>query len=285
MDYVIITPAKNEGERIETTLRSVVAQTVQPREWLIIDDRSTDETAEVVRRYLSEHSGIRLVTAPEILQGDYSSRVVQLVNYGLNLLSAKAEIIVKLDADVQFKPDFFAHILAEFEQNPRLGIASGFLTIDGVREKLDISSGNTRGATKCYRKVCLDDIGGLYPYTSWDTIDNAAARARGWQTRILPYEFEHLKPEGSKAGSKVYNHYRTGLANGRIPYVSWYFMIKAFSKLFEFPLFIAPFIQSWGYFQARFIRRERPFPPFITMQIRKEQKMYLRRRLTGRREP
>ncbi|MGA0557724.1 glycosyltransferase family A protein [Larkinella sp. VNQ87] len=281
MDYVIITPAKNEAERIGTTLQSVIAQTVQPREWLIIDDRSIDGTADVVRRYLPENRHIRLVTAPEILKGDYSSRVVQLINYGLDLLSTEAEILVKLDADVQFKPDFFASILREFEQHPRLGIASGFLTIDGVREKIDLSAGNTRGATKCYRKICLTDIGGLYPYTSWDTIDNAAARAKGWETRILPYEFEHLKPEGSKAGSKLYNHYRTGLANGRIPYVSWYFMLKAFSKLFELPLFLAPFVQVWGYVQTRFIRRERPFPAFITRQIRKEQKAYLRRRLTG----
>ncbi|WP_128548316.1 glycosyltransferase family A protein [Larkinella soli] len=282
MDYVIITPVRNEAERVETTLRSVVSQTLRPVQWIIVDDQSTDGTADIVRRYLPDHPWIRLEAAPDMPRNDYSSRVVQLVNYGLKKLEKEAEIIVKLDGDVQFSPDFFARILGDFERNPQLGIASGLLTINGIREKFDISTGNTRGATKCYRKTCLTDIGGLYPYTSWDTIDNAAARAKGWETRILPYEFEHLKPEGSKAGSKLYNHYRTGLANGRIPYVGSYFFIKAFSKLLESPLFLAPFVQSWGYIKTRFIRRERPFPSYITAQIRKEQRAYLRRRLIGK---
>ncbi|GAA4457311.1 hypothetical protein GCM10023189_27800 [Nibrella saemangeumensis] len=283
LTYAIVTPVRNEGEHIEATLQSVVAQTTRPLLWVIVDDHSTDRTPEILQRYAGQHHWIKVVTGPELKRDDYSSRVVQLFNYGLGLVDVTYDVVVKLDGDVYFKPDFFASILSEFKQNPRLGIASGHLTINGVREKADLSAGNTRGATKCYRKACLTDIGGVYPYTSWDTVDNAGARAKGWETRMLPYEFEHLKPEGSRAGSLLFNHYRTGLSNGRIPYVGAYFMAKAFSKALEPPLFLAPFVQLYGYIQTRFIRKERPFPDFVSQQVRKEQKAYLLRRLTGKR--
>ncbi|MET0531587.1 MAG: asparagine synthase-related protein, partial [Microvirga sp.] len=279
--FVIVTPVRNEGDHIEATLRSVIGQSLRPALWVIVDDHSTDDTPKVLRDYASRHDWIRVVGGPDLMRDDYSSRVVQLFNYGRGQVDVAYDIVAKLDGDVSFGPEFFANILGEFCRNPRLGIASGHLTINGIRETVDAAAGNTRGATKFYRLACLTDIGGLYPYTSWDTIDNAAARAKGWETRMLPYEFEHLKPEGTKAGSALYNHYRTGLSNGRIPYVGTYFVAKALSKLLAAPLFLAPFVQLVGYIETRFIRKERPFPDFVTRQIRKEQKAYLIRRLTG----
>src|SRR5437868_6191185 len=44
MKYVLITPARNEGPFIEKTLSSMVAQTVLPERWVIVDDGSTDNT-------------------------------------------------------------------------------------------------------------------------------------------------------------------------------------------------------------------------------------------------
>ena len=57
MDYLIVTPVKNEASRIGATLQSVMRQTVKPREWIIIDDFSTDGTADIIRRHLPHHQG------------------------------------------------------------------------------------------------------------------------------------------------------------------------------------------------------------------------------------
>jgi Glycosyltransferases involved in cell wall biogenesis len=51
MKYVLITSARNEEAFIAKTLDSVVSQTVLPERWVIVDDGSTDHTAEVVERY------------------------------------------------------------------------------------------------------------------------------------------------------------------------------------------------------------------------------------------
>ena len=47
MKYVLITPAQNEEAFIQKTLQSMVAQTLRPARWIIVDDGSTDRTAEI----------------------------------------------------------------------------------------------------------------------------------------------------------------------------------------------------------------------------------------------
>jgi len=42
--YVIITPARNEGQYLQKTIDSVAAQTVRPQKWIIVNDGSTDQT-------------------------------------------------------------------------------------------------------------------------------------------------------------------------------------------------------------------------------------------------
>ena len=51
MKYVLITPAHNEAAFVEETLNSVVTQTTLPKRWIIVDDGSTDRTAEIVQDY------------------------------------------------------------------------------------------------------------------------------------------------------------------------------------------------------------------------------------------
>ena len=57
MQYVLITPAHNEAAFIEKTLDSMVAQTILPKRWVIVDDGSTDRTAEIVQDYANNFSG------------------------------------------------------------------------------------------------------------------------------------------------------------------------------------------------------------------------------------
>ena len=48
--YVLITPARNEAAFIEKTIQSMIHQTVLPLKWVIVDDGSSDDTAEIVNR-------------------------------------------------------------------------------------------------------------------------------------------------------------------------------------------------------------------------------------------
>ncbi|MEP6686383.1 MAG: glycosyltransferase, partial [Verrucomicrobiota bacterium] len=54
LKYLLITPAKNEEAFIESTIRSVVHQTVRPARWVIVSDGSTDRTDEIVGCYTTQ---------------------------------------------------------------------------------------------------------------------------------------------------------------------------------------------------------------------------------------
>src|SRR5881275_2731167 len=58
--YCLISPARNEAEYISDTLDSVLAQTVLPKRWIIIDDGSTDETPQILAAYAAKHDFIEI---------------------------------------------------------------------------------------------------------------------------------------------------------------------------------------------------------------------------------
>lgn len=275
--YSIITPVKNERNYIEKTIDSVINQIILPVEWIIVDDESNDGTEMILNKVAEEYHWIKIIK-PETNQiKDYSSRVVHLFNYGYKQLTEKVDYISKLDGDVSFNSNFYKNILTAFENNPKLGIASGHLTINNIPEEIIKTPFIcTRGATKIYSVKCLQDIGGIISFQGWDTLDNVAARARGWDVEIFPEYFEHLKEEGSKVGNKLYSSFRTGSYNGSVPYLLSYFMLKVLSKVFTKPYFIGSILQMCGYLKGRFFSKHRPFPIYIVNQLHKEQKRTLK---------
>ncbi|HTF67572.1 MAG TPA: glycosyltransferase, partial [Edaphobacter sp.] len=59
--YVLMTAAHNEGKLIGNTIEAVLAQTVLPALWVIVSDRSTDDTDNIVKAYAEKHNFIRLI--------------------------------------------------------------------------------------------------------------------------------------------------------------------------------------------------------------------------------
>jgi glycosyltransferase involved in cell wall biosynthesis len=90
----ILIPAYNAEEYIVYTLKSVIAQTWPRKEIIVIDDGSTDRTAEIVRRYASKD--VRLVSTKN--QG-----LSAAVNHGLRM--CQGDYIQELDSDDLLAPD------------------------------------------------------------------------------------------------------------------------------------------------------------------------------------
>src|SRR5438552_18553958 len=102
MKYVLITPAKNEEAFIRKTLDCVVAQTVLPERWVIVDDGSTDRTAEIIESYAKRNPCIELVRRPQRLDRSFA-RKVHAFNAGLERVqSIQFEVVGNLDADLSF---------------------------------------------------------------------------------------------------------------------------------------------------------------------------------------
>src|SRR5215472_4951700 len=73
--YVLITPARNEAQFIELTIKSVVAQTIRPIKWVIVSDGSTDSTDDIVSKYAVVHPWIELLRMPERHERHFAGKV------------------------------------------------------------------------------------------------------------------------------------------------------------------------------------------------------------------
>src|SRR5204863_6118461 len=100
MKYVLITPARNEEAFIQKTLDSMVAQTLLPERWVIVDDGSTDRTAEIVESYTKNHSWIQLIHRPKRLDRNFAGKA-HAFNAGFKRIrSLPFDVIGNLDADI-----------------------------------------------------------------------------------------------------------------------------------------------------------------------------------------
>lgn len=60
-DVTVLVPAFNEEENVMGTLVSILHNSVRPKQVIVIDDGSTDDTALKVREFMREHSGVQLL--------------------------------------------------------------------------------------------------------------------------------------------------------------------------------------------------------------------------------
>src|SRR6059058_5666252 len=162
--YIVVSPMKNEEKHVIKTLNAMLAQTVKPLEWLIVNDGSTDDSQNIVANFTRCVPWIRLLNVAGLgdrLPEHYGGHVVDLIKEGLaNVQSENFDYFVKLDCDIFFEEDFFEKILSAFERDPRLGISSGvsFIFQGGRLIEEKSAENHTLGATKVYRKDCFLEI-------------------------------------------------------------------------------------------------------------------------------
>ncbi|MFD0964749.1 glycosyltransferase family 2 protein [Pseudofulvibacter geojedonensis] len=220
MNYYIVIPAHNEAKYISSTLDSILSQTVLPKQVIVVNDNSTDNTANIIGGYVEKHSFISLVNNLSTNQHLPGSKVIQAFNKGLKKLDDDFDFIVKLDADIILPNNYFETLINHFQLDDKIGMVGGFAYIekDGkwVLENLT-NKDHIRGAFKAYRKQCFKDIGQLKTSMGWDTVDELLAQYYDWKIKTdESLKVKHLKPTG-----KTYNktaRYKQGEAFYKLGY-------------------------------------------------------------------
>jgi chlorobactene glucosyltransferase len=100
----VVVPARNESATIETVVRSVLASTYAPLELLVVDDRSTDDTAAIVQRIAREDHRLRLVRGEQLPEGWYGKPWACLQGYR----AARGALLLFTDADTRHQPELLA---------------------------------------------------------------------------------------------------------------------------------------------------------------------------------
>ena len=117
----VLIPARNEEHAIGACVESVLASTGVELEVIVLDDHSSDRTAEVVREMAAKDRRVRVESAPPLPPGWCGK---QHACYALSKL-ARYPLLTFLDADVRLTPDALAR-MAAFRQRTRAGLVSGF---------------------------------------------------------------------------------------------------------------------------------------------------------------
>ena len=121
----VVIPLYNHEKYIEAAIQSVLVQTVRPTEIIVIDDGSTDGSADVVRHLCKDH--------PEIIFWSWPN---QGAHHTLNagILRATGDFVAFLNSDDCFAPDRLAACLALVQSEPSIDVVAtraSFLDDDG----------------------------------------------------------------------------------------------------------------------------------------------------------
>jgi hypothetical protein len=103
----ILIPARNEESAIEGAVRSALASRGVELEVVVLDDHSSDRTAEIVRGLAAEDRRVRLESAPELPAGWCGKQHACHVLGGL----ARQPLLLFMDADVRLEPEGVARLV------------------------------------------------------------------------------------------------------------------------------------------------------------------------------
>ncbi|MDT0641452.1 glycosyltransferase family A protein [Zunongwangia sp. F363] len=270
MRIYIVIPAHNEAEFIGQTLQSLVQQTKLPDKIVVVDDNSSDETADIVESFILKYPFIKLVRNQSGSTHLPGSKVINAFNKGYETMGEHYDVICKFDADLLFPENYLEKLSEHFQNSPKTGICGGFCSIfeKGSWIKEDLTGkDHVRGALKAYRKACFLEIGKLKPAMGWDTLDELLAQYHGWKIKTdESLLVKHLKPTGKnynktskyKQGEAFYRlHYGfalTGIASAKLAFKKKQstFLLDSLRGYFKAKKEKQPFLVSEE--EGRFIR-------------------------------
>ena len=271
MKYYIVIPSYNEEAFIALTLQSLISQTVLPSKIVVVNDNSTDKTADIVLEFAKENPFISLVNKTSENIHLPGSKVIQAFQKGFETLDENYDLIVKIDADLIFPTNYFETVIKHFKSDPTIGMAGGFCYIekngDWVLENLT-DKDHIRGALKAYRKETFQQIGGLKPAMGWDTVDELLCKFYNW--KVVTDEslhVKHLKPTGANYNKTA--RYKQGEAFYTLGYGFWITAIASakLAMMKKKPFLFLDYIQ--GFWKAKSAKK--------TMLVNPEQAKYIRK--------
>jgi poly-beta-1,6-N-acetyl-D-glucosamine synthase len=273
LSYAAVTPARDEAHNLPRLAASLIAQTVKPLAWVIVDNGSSDGTMSIARRLAAEHDWIHVRQTPPGSRYDRSSPLKRAFHSGVDALEGKGDIVAKFDADVSMDPEFMEGVLTAFQAEPTLGMASGTLLEerDGRWRELILLGDHCWGPTRCYRRQCLAAVLPLDDGGGFASIDETKAHVAGFRTRTLRHlPFRHHRLEGTGEGSRWKAWRGQGEAAHYTGYRFSYLLARCAYRVLSDRAALGLIV---GYFDAALHRRPRYHDPQVRAALRERQRI------------
>ena len=197
----IMVPAHNEASVIENTVENILQLDYPNYELIIIDDRSDDNTAEVMKNLEAKHSNVKAFIRPK----DAFPGKSAVLNDAMQFVHGDAVLV--FDADARVDSDFLTKLVPNLEPEDVGAVQArkvisnrdvNFLTRcqdnemtldthfqigrDAVKGAVEL-----RGNGELIKVSALKDIGGWNNYTITDDLDmSTRLHIKGWDVRFCP---------------------------------------------------------------------------------------------------
>ncbi|MDE2418774.1 MAG: glycosyltransferase family 2 protein [Burkholderiales bacterium] len=275
--YLLISPCRNEAEYMRQTLDTVVAQSVQPAKWVIVDDGSTDATPKILAEYSARHNWIQIVTRKDRGHRAVGPGVIDAFYTGYEAVNPDDyEFLCKLDLDLRLPPRYFEILMDRMEANPAIATCSGkaYIEEDGVLVDERHGDETSLGMTKFYRVACFKAIGGFVREVMWDGIDCHRCRMMGWEAcswNEPDLRFVHLRPMGSSQQGIYTGRKRHGYGQYFMGTGFLYMAASALSRVNQHPYLLGSLAMLWGWVESALKGKPRYADPQFRAFLRRYQ--------------
>lgn len=277
--YVLITPCRDEAAFARTTLDSVLAQTVLPALWVIVDDGSRDDTPRILAEYAARHDFIKVIRRDDRGRRSVGPGVIEAFYSGYDAIDPRAyDYLCKLDLDLDLPPRYFETLIERMEAEPRIGTCSGkpyYRAHDGSLVSEGCGDETSVGPTKFYRVDCFLELGGFVREVMWDGIDCHRCRMLGWIACSWDdpeLRFVHLRSMGSSEKGLVTGRLRSGRGQYFMGTSLAYMTASAVYRMSYPPFVVGGLAMWWGYVWSAIKRRPRYGDPEFRRFLRRYQR-------------
>ena len=260
-NYILVTPARDEGKYIEETIRSVAHQTILPQRWTIVSDGSTDRTEAIIAEYQQKHSFIHLLRREPDPTRNFASKAYAIALGVANCAQVPYEYVGLMDADVSFTTCFFEKVLNRMELRPQLGIggAAVYEQVSGRWTMLKASyNTSVGGQMQMFKRACYEAIGGYQalPMGGLDMVAETMVRMRGWDVKAFTdLQLFHHRVVGTAERSRLQAAFRRGRMEHANGYALLFQMLRFFTQLAVRPYVLGSLFRTAGY-AWEYARRE-----------------------------
>jgi poly-beta-1,6-N-acetyl-D-glucosamine synthase len=255
LTYAVVTPARNEERNLPRLAECLAAQTHPPSSWVVVDDGSSDGTPALLADLAGRLSWLSVLdratgAGAGLAAGRREGRDLLGFREGIGTLAELPEIVIKIDADIDFDATYCEQLVAQFAADPQLGIASGTCLEqeEGVWVRRTKAESTVWGASRAYRRDCIDDLFAFEPCMGGDGLDELRVQLRGLQTKtFLELAFRHNRPEGGRELTSLHQGAALGRASWYMGYRPIYLALRALYRARTQPAAVG---MLWGYAAA-----------------------------------
>ena len=280
LKYVLITPARNEEDNIEKVINSMISQKVLPEKWVIVSDGSTDQTDDIVQKYLQDNQWMELLRMPNHADRHFAAKVNCFNSGYAKVKDLEFDIIGNLDADVTFDQEYLKYLLSKFSEDSKLGVAGTPFVENGKYYDYRFTNiEHVSGACQLFRRECFEGIEGYKPIRGGgiDWVAVTTARMKGWRTRTFTEKTcLHHRKIGSGNTTSLMTWFRQGKKDYFLGNHFLWEIFRTFYQMIKKPIIIGGTLLITGFTWSAITGMQKPISPELQRFIRGEQMQRLK---------